>query len=165
MSATSRPSQSNGSHNAGLPSFALSLPENCVEYMLFVIEADTEPKKILSSLEAVRKASVRLCNQLTKDYIWQRDGFNLEIKSEQGMFRVESPKSSRAALTYTVRPAVPSWSDRPWRLDRRRMVNRLFDPRAHKAVSHAVGSYFRQRWRIHSDRGSQSLAQMAQPRK
>lgn len=102
-----------------VPSFALTLPENCVEYMLFVIEADGEPKKTLSSLETVRKASVRLCNQLTKDYIWQRDGFSLEIKSEQGMFRIELPRSSRATLTWTARPAIPSWSDRPWRLDRR----------------------------------------------
>lgn len=86
MSETSPPSQSNESQNARFEGFARTLPENCVEYMLFVIEADTEPKKILSGLEAVRKAGLRLCSQLTKDYIWQRDGFGLEIKVENGTF-------------------------------------------------------------------------------
>lgn len=62
------------------------LPENCVEYILFVIEADPHPKKITSSLEAVRKAAVQLANQLTKDYIWQRDGFSLETKTDQGEY-------------------------------------------------------------------------------
>jgi hypothetical protein len=60
------------------------LPENCVEYMLFVIEPDLQAKQIHSSLEAVRKAAVQLANQLTKDYIWQRDGFSLETKTDQG---------------------------------------------------------------------------------
>ena len=64
--------------------FARILPENCVEYMLFVIEAGLQPKTVPSSLEAVRKAAVQLANQLTKDYIWQRDGFNLETKTDQG---------------------------------------------------------------------------------
>lgn len=60
------------------------LPENCVEYMLFIIDANAQPKKVLSSLEAVRKAAVQLSNQLTKDYIWQRDGFSLASKTEMG---------------------------------------------------------------------------------
>lgn len=66
------------------PDFARTLPENCVEYMLFVVEAETEPKKVLSGLEAARKAGLGLCNQLAKDYIWQRDGFGLDIKSDNG---------------------------------------------------------------------------------
>lgn len=60
------------------------LSENCVEYMLFVVELDLQAKKIHSNLEAVRKAAVQLANQLTKDYIWQRDGFSLETKTNQG---------------------------------------------------------------------------------
>lgn len=84
MSQT-RPPQNGESQNAGFEGFARTLPENCVEYMLFVLEADAEPRKILSGLEAVRKAGVQLCNQLTKDYIWQRDGFQLEITSQGGM--------------------------------------------------------------------------------
>lgn len=68
----------------GFHGFERILPENCVEYMLFVIDADPQPKKGPSSLEVVRTAAVQLSNQLTKDYIWQRDGFGLESKTEMG---------------------------------------------------------------------------------
>lgn len=95
MSETSPPGQGQQSQNAGFDAFARTLPENCIEYMLLVIEADTEPKKVLSSLEAVRKAGVRLCNQLTKHYIWQRDGLSLEIKSENGMVLRPVPPAQR----------------------------------------------------------------------
>lgn len=100
MSETNSHPQGSQSADAGLEGFARTLPENCVEYMLFVIEADTEPRKVLSNLEAVRKAGVRLCTQLTKDYIWQRDGFSLEIKSEQGQFCLEPSKPTQHTLTY-----------------------------------------------------------------
>lgn len=66
--------------------FERILPENCVEYMLFVIDDGSQPKEALSSLEAVRKAAVQLSNQLTKEYIWQRDGFGLETKTDSGTF-------------------------------------------------------------------------------
>lgn len=69
-----------------LQSFERTLPENCVEYVLLILGADLEPRQSFSSLEAVRKAAVQLANQLTKDYIWQREGFSLEIKSTDGRF-------------------------------------------------------------------------------
>ncbi|CAN8104974.1 unnamed protein product [Discula destructiva] len=61
------------------------LPENCVDYMLFVTEPQSRPREALSSLETVRRAAVQLCNQLTKDYIWQREAFRLETKSSNGL--------------------------------------------------------------------------------
>lgn len=66
--------------------FERTLPENCVEYLLLIIEPDLENKKpdALSSLEAVRKAAVQLSNHLAKDYIWQREAFTLETKSTNG---------------------------------------------------------------------------------
>lgn len=65
--------------------FERTLPENCVEYMLFIIETELEPRNSLSGLQTVRKAAVQLCNQLTKDYIWQREAFTLDIKSTNGV--------------------------------------------------------------------------------
>ena len=56
-----------------------------MEYMLFVIDSQLDPRKQLSALETVRKAALRLSEQLTKDYIWQRDAFSLESKSQDGM--------------------------------------------------------------------------------
>ncbi|PHH58553.1 hypothetical protein CDD81_5382 [Ophiocordyceps australis] len=62
--------------------FERQLSDNCVEYQLFLLndEADHDVKE----LEALQKAALDLSQQLTKDYIWQRDGFNLELKTEAG---------------------------------------------------------------------------------
>ncbi|KAK1248128.1 hypothetical protein MKX08_006348 [Trichoderma sp. CBMAI-0020] len=62
------------------------LPENTVEYMLFVIDSQqTEARKTRPRLETIRKAAVELVQSLTKDYIWQREGFEISFKSENGL--------------------------------------------------------------------------------
>ncbi|PSR85482.1 SGT1-like protein [Coniella lustricola] len=65
--------------------FERILPENCLEYMLFFLEAKSSTRNTLTGLDTVRKAANQLCKQLTQDYIWQRDGFTLEIKNEAGL--------------------------------------------------------------------------------
>ncbi|KAL1867841.1 hypothetical protein VTK73DRAFT_3922 [Phialemonium thermophilum] len=72
----------------GFTGFDRQLPENCVEYMIFLIDTSTGQKdvrKILSRLDAVRKEAVRLSDELTNHYIWQRESFALETKSEGGL--------------------------------------------------------------------------------
>ncbi|KAI0550903.1 SGT1-domain-containing protein [Xylaria curta] len=64
--------------------FPRSLPDNCVEYMLFVLET-IEPRALLTELENVRKTAMQLCKATAKDYIWQRDSFQLQIKREAGL--------------------------------------------------------------------------------
>ncbi|UKZ66907.1 uncharacterized protein TrAtP1_008072 [Trichoderma atroviride] len=62
------------------------LPENTVEYMLFVIDSQqAEARKKRPRLETIRKAVVELVQSLTKDYIWQRKGFEISFKSENGL--------------------------------------------------------------------------------
>ncbi|KAK0386943.1 hypothetical protein NLU13_5256 [Sarocladium strictum] len=63
----------------------LVLPENCVEYFLLVIDPQLEPRKKLSQLESIRQAALELAQTLTKDYIWQREEFNLELRTENGL--------------------------------------------------------------------------------
>jgi len=58
------------------------LQESCVEYMCFLVETREEQS---ISLDAVKKAALRLAGELTVDYIWQRDPFNLEVRSQGGM--------------------------------------------------------------------------------
>ncbi|KAK1774036.1 SGT1 protein-domain-containing protein [Copromyces sp. CBS 386.78] len=66
--------------------FHMSLPENCVEYMLFVINDHPEAQRTtLSSLETTRKVALRRLDELTKDYIWQREPLKLETKIENGL--------------------------------------------------------------------------------
>lgn len=69
----------------GFQGFQMQLPENCIEYMLFVIDTLHDNRKLLSSLEEIRKAALRLADDLTRDYIWQRESFNLELKRENGL--------------------------------------------------------------------------------
>ncbi|KAK3936905.1 SGT1 protein-domain-containing protein [Diplogelasinospora grovesii] len=73
--------------------FRMSLPENCVEYMLFIIDDKLDPRKALSSLEAVRKAAMQKSEELTKDYIWQREAFKLETKNHKGLFYLHGTTS------------------------------------------------------------------------
>lgn len=58
--------------------------ENCVEYYLFLVSQQAGARTQLRELETLRLAATKLCNSLTKDYIWQRDGFDLELKTGQG---------------------------------------------------------------------------------
>ncbi|KAL7905724.1 SGT1 domain-containing protein [Trichoderma velutinum] len=62
------------------------LSENTVEYMLFVVgDQQSEARKARTRLETIRKAAVELVQSLTKDYIWQREGFEISLKSEHGL--------------------------------------------------------------------------------
>ncbi|KAK7752116.1 hypothetical protein SLS62_005859 [Diatrype stigma] len=69
----------------GFEDFPRKLPENCVEYMVFIIDSQVESRKLLSDLEAIRKAAVQLCERFTKGYIWQRDVFQLQAKNDKGL--------------------------------------------------------------------------------
>lgn len=78
------------------------LPESCVEYMLFVIDATLESRKLLSVLEAVRKAAMRLSEGLTKEYIWQKEAFDLVLKRESGMLNYELCGRSKPGYGYNI---------------------------------------------------------------
>ncbi|KAI1165002.1 SGT1-domain-containing protein [Nemania serpens] len=65
--------------------FPRSLPDNCVEYVLFVLDDVLGPRSLLVELENIRKTAMQLCAATTKNYIWQRDCFQLQIKREDGL--------------------------------------------------------------------------------
>lgn len=69
----------------GHDGFPRQLPENCVEYILVVLDEQLEGRKLLSALETVRKTAMQTADRLTKGYIWQRDAFQLAIKNERGL--------------------------------------------------------------------------------
>jgi hypothetical protein len=71
----------------GLEGFPKHLPDDCVEYSLFIIDSKLKSQKeVLSRLEALRKEALKLTDSLLKGYIWQRDGFNVEMKTENGTY-------------------------------------------------------------------------------
>ncbi|KAH7157215.1 SGT1 protein-domain-containing protein [Dactylonectria macrodidyma] len=65
--------------------FERQLPDNCVEYLLFVLHSQLDVRRQLSQIESIRKSAIQLASSLTKDYIWQKDEFNLELKNERGL--------------------------------------------------------------------------------
>lgn len=66
--------------------FPKRLPEDCVEYSLFIIDSKLKSlKELLARLEVVHKESLKLTDSLLKDYIWQRESFKLELESGKGM--------------------------------------------------------------------------------
>ncbi|KAL2072263.1 hypothetical protein VTL71DRAFT_11606 [Oculimacula yallundae] len=70
----------------GFDGFPKRLPEDCVEYSLFIINSKLKSQKeVLGRLEEVRKESLKLTERLLKDYIWQREAFKLELESGKGL--------------------------------------------------------------------------------
>lgn len=74
----------------------LILPENCVEYYLFLVDSQLETRKKLAQLESVRQSALKLSQDLTKDYIWQREEFNLELKTEGGLLAIPRVRHTNA---------------------------------------------------------------------
>ena len=62
------------------------LPDNSVEYYLFLLDEQGHARRGLSNLESLRKSALELAQSLTGDYIWQRDDFQLELKVVNGTF-------------------------------------------------------------------------------
>ena len=63
--------------------------ENVAEYILFLpprdVAAKTTNASQLAQYASLRKQALDLADSLAGDYIWQRDGFDLETVHEHGM--------------------------------------------------------------------------------
>jgi hypothetical protein len=65
--------------------FPKHLPQDCVEYCLYVIDSKLSlPKELLGQLEIVKKEALKLTDNLLKEYIWQRESFRLDVESGKG---------------------------------------------------------------------------------
>jgi len=81
-----------GGFGEGFEGFPKRLPDDCVEYTLFIIDSKLKSQKeLLSRLEAVRKEAMKLADDLLNEYIWQRDPFVLESQNDRGMVPVQCP--------------------------------------------------------------------------
>lgn len=72
------------SNTSSRTGFEKQLPDNCVEYLLFTIDAKQDSRKQLSRLEGIRKSVLQLSSSTAKEHIWQREEFNVETKNDQG---------------------------------------------------------------------------------
>lgn len=66
----------------GFQGFPKRLPEDCVEYSIFIIDQKIKNEEALlrNKLRDVQSTATRLIKTLLKDYIWQRETFNLELQ-------------------------------------------------------------------------------------
>lgn len=71
----------------GFGGFPKCLPDDCVEYTLYIINSSLRDAEIRSRLQEVQKAAADLTKKLTEGYIWQRDSFSLDLIRHNGMAR------------------------------------------------------------------------------
>jgi hypothetical protein len=94
--------------------FPKHLPDDSVEYTIFIVDSKlSSQKELLARLEAVRREAQKLTSSLLKDYIWQRDGFSLQVESGKGMPHAMKLQRDEADLDF--RSDAPSW---PYKLRR-----------------------------------------------
>jgi hypothetical protein len=93
------PSQDDGFKwfGEGFEGFPKRLPEDCVEYIIHVVNDElTTPPQLRSRLNEILKATNESGKELFKDYIWQRDQFALKLHPD--ITREESGSVNSKAL-------------------------------------------------------------------
>lgn len=68
----------------GFDGFPRGLPNDCIEYALYVIDAKLQQIDIRQKLRTVQKSANLLTKKLLNGYIWQRDSFKLDLAQEDG---------------------------------------------------------------------------------
>ena len=68
----------------GQHGFPKTLPEDCVEYSIFVIGKDSNDHDVREHLRQVQKAALQMTKRLLKDFMWQRESFGLNLDREGG---------------------------------------------------------------------------------
>ncbi|KAM0798630.1 putative regulatory factor Sgt1 [Usnea florida] len=68
----------------GFDGFPKFLPEDCVEYTIYILDSKLTDLRRREQLREVQSAVTKQTNKLLEDYIWQRDGFKLLIEREDG---------------------------------------------------------------------------------
>jgi hypothetical protein len=80
----------------GFDGFPKRLPDDTVEYSLFVIDGKLSETQIASRLRSILQSSSALTKDLLKGYIWQREAFSLELTRKDG----RPPSSPIKATAY-----------------------------------------------------------------
>lgn len=68
----------------GFDGFPKTLPDDCVQYTLYIIDERLNEFEIREQLRKIQTAAASLCKSMLKGYIWQRDDFRMELKKQEG---------------------------------------------------------------------------------
>ena len=66
----------------GFDGFPKILPEDCVEYCIYLIDSKLNDSDIRLELRQVQNIATKYAKSLLRDFIWQRQGFNLSLESD-----------------------------------------------------------------------------------
>lgn len=96
------PSQDNGFKwfGDGFEGFPKRLPDDCVEYVIYLVDEKLKtPAATRGRLNNILRASKELSKTLLKDYIWQREAFELKLYPDFARQEslVQDPKSLKDA--------------------------------------------------------------------
>lgn len=85
----------------GFDGFPKRLPDDCVEYVIHVIDKSLSSVSVLRArLNEIMKAANELKKKHLKDYIWQRDAFDLTVHPKVDLNKSSgSDQSSRASAS------------------------------------------------------------------
>ena len=68
----------------GFDGFPKRLPDDCVEYAIYILDPVLQDSQIRERLRKVHSAANVLTKHLLKGFIWQREPFGLELVRENG---------------------------------------------------------------------------------
>lgn len=68
----------------GFDGFPKTLPEDCVEYSIYILDSKLTDLERREQLRQLQSAATKLTNELLKDFIWQRESFKLSLEREDG---------------------------------------------------------------------------------
>lgn len=71
----------------GFDGFPKFLPEDCVEYTLYIIDSKLNDFDVREKLREVQSEANKLIKKLLKEFIWQREKFALELVRKDGQTR------------------------------------------------------------------------------
>ncbi|KAL8823546.1 MAG: hypothetical protein Q9191_005758 [Dirinaria sp. TL-2023a] len=69
----------------GFDGFPRRLPDDCVEYVIFYIDAQSKDIEVRQKLREVQAGANSLTKKLLQGFIWQRDPFKLQLVKEKGL--------------------------------------------------------------------------------
>ena len=68
----------------GFDGFPKTLPEDCMQYSIYLIDSLLGDREIREKLREIQIAAGQLTKKLLRDFIWQREGFKLNLEQENG---------------------------------------------------------------------------------
>lgn len=68
----------------GFDGFPKALPEDCVEYAIYLIDSKVSDLAVREKLRKVQSTATQLSKELLKDYLWQRESFQLNLGRDKG---------------------------------------------------------------------------------